>query len=195
MLKISVPVLLAATLGLAGCRHAVATQLDRRDYLDPDIKKFMKDRYQCEDWKLAFEKTEKSSIFTYDYYSMEACGQKTQFYTALSRPEVSKPGQERWLMDAIPRREMFVAASKAQLEKTATFDLGCDELSYTDLNSSMAQEHTAYDSTIGVRGCGKQSTYFSNCLYTGYENGKHAITCQSVITSAGKNDGAQAQKN
>jgi hypothetical protein len=91
----------------------------------------------------------------------------------------------RRLMDVIPAKDAFVSASKTQLERLQSSTFRATHCRLRAFSESILHEHIAYDSTIGVRGCDKQSTYMSTCVYTGYAAGKHTIKCQSIVIAAG----------
>ena len=74
------------------------------------------------------------------------------------------------------------------MRKSAKFDLDCDELEFTVLNSLIAPLQNGVESTIGVKGCGRKSTYGSVGRATGFIAGKHEISCSNVVTSGPSND-------
>jgi hypothetical protein len=169
-------------LSLAGCGGVnVETQPQRFDYLKEKTAEDIKKLTQCEDAKLTFRESNRVGTTWYDTYTLEGCGQKTDYITGLTRTG----DWITWQYGVAPQPEQLREAAKDQLTKTAEFDLNCKSaLDFTILNEVFDPMHVSLVASVGVRGCDKQSTYRTSCGNTNYQNGKHVITCTSVVTSA-----------
>jgi len=170
-----------ATIGcLAGCGINVETQPQRLDFLKDKTAESIKKITQCEDTKLTFKESKRIATTWYDVYSLEGCGQKTDYTTA-----VTQSGQwVQFQFGVAPQPDELRMAAKEQLAKTAEFDLDCkSDLDFTMLSEVFDPMHTSLIASIGVRGCEKKSTYRTTCVDTNYKNGHHDIVCTSVVTS------------
>jgi hypothetical protein len=88
-------------------------------------------------------------------------------------------------MVRFPPHAQYRTAAQQQLITTSQFDLRCDsQLAVIMLKEAVDTMQTAYQATIGVKGCDKQLSYEVTCGHTGFVNGKHGINCRSVASAA-----------
>jgi hypothetical protein len=105
---------------------------------------------------------------------------------AVSRQDVGGTWLVEWKSSVVPSDAEFQQGANQQLRKTAQFDLDCkSDLEFEFLNPQTDPMRASFSSTVGVRGCGKKSTYHTECTHPSFQNGKHEIQCVNVITSGG----------
>ena len=175
---------LSTLVGACGAAPQLRTQPERFAFLDPIISDNLPRIAQCPNPKLTFQESKQVGTAWYDYYRLEGCGHRTAFITAVTRQDVD----DTWIVTheygVAPTADELRAEAKGQLLKTAQFDLSCKaNLEFEILNEEIGPMRTKFEGTIGVRGCGKRSTYRSVCNDNAYTQGKHDISCASVITS------------
>ena len=171
-----------------GGMPSVKTQPERRELLKPKIEENLRSALKCESATLSFVKTEDKGIEYYDLYIAEGCGQHTEYMTMVK--VVGNDDQWAALQAAgpVPTQRDYEQASRAQLAKSAKFDLECDTVEFVELNALISPMRDEYEASIGATGCNKKSTYITKCAQTGYAAGKHELSCSSRITSADRKD-------
>lgn len=171
---------------LMGCGGGlkIENQPQRQAYLKTRTAENIKKLTQCDQTSLTFRESNQVGTTWYDTYTLEGCGQKTDYITALTRTG----NWITWKYGVAPQAEELRIAAKEQLTKTAEFDLDCNsDLQFSILNETLDAMHTSLVATIGVRGCEKKSTYRTTCANTNYKKGTHEISCTSVVTSVTSN--------
>lgn len=180
----------AATLALStsACATKIKTQPKRLEYLQPNIESNLAVVMKCHDAKLThLETVERTGPVYYDFYTVEGCGQSSEYLTTMK-----KHGGIHWGLSVVPTGEQYEAAVKNQLQETAATDLTCEDLQMSISDDHLAPLRDSYHATVGVSGCDKRSDYKTICTHQGYEVGRHKLACEYENLSTTANDGAAA---
>jgi hypothetical protein len=133
---------------------------------------------------ITFKSTRHDGSIWYDVYSLEGCGHKTDYVVAVTKNETGGTWAVSYRVSIAAPDDTFRAEAKAQLVKSAQFDLDCkSDLQFEILNETLDPLQTTYLASVGVRGCDKKSTYRTTCLEKSYDSGKYDIDCKSVVTT------------
>lgn len=119
-------------------------------------------------------------MVSYDRYEVVGCDQKSEYLTMVRH----RGDSITWGLGLVPTVSDYEKVVQNQLEKTARFDMNCQDIDMTILNQLIAPMRGQYRATIGVRGCGKSSSYNSLCGHVGYSNGGHQLSCQYEQTAS-----------
>lgn len=183
MHKLFIPLI---ALSAGACAPVLVTQPQRLSYIQDKVEENLKNTMNCEKTQLTHQRSEQRGVEWYDVYTAEGCGSRSDYVTMMKQ----NAGWTMWAFGLAPSEAQFQTEAQEQLLTTARFDLGCENVEFTVLHALISPMRDAVESSIGVSGCGKKSTYKSACRTTGFVSGKHQISCSNVITS-----GSGAQSN
>ncbi len=162
------------------------TQPDRRTYVKSKIEESLANVLKCHAATLTFVRTEDKGGEFYDYYMAEGCGLSTEYMTLVKVMGNDDSWSTITMAGPVPTTQDYREQSRAQLVKTAEFDLECQHLQFVELNELIAPMRNAYEASIGATGCNNKSTYLSKCNQTGFVAGKFELSCSSTNTSSKK---------
>jgi hypothetical protein len=112
-------------------------------------------------------------------FPRQQLGQRTEYITYV---EVSGD-DDRWVAVSaagpVPTQDDYRDQAHAQLLKTAKFDLGCEDVRFTELNEVMPPTRATFEASIGATGCDKKATYRTKCEQAGYAAGKHESSARA----------------
>lgn len=149
---------------------------ERFELVQGEFHEDMRKTLKCDNVSLSYLFSEQGEGWTYDIYSVQGCGQKTNAHLK-SKGELGARFQ--YSFRAVPSEEELDAESTKAARETAHAVLECGVVDVAR-EGELSPGHASYTTKITAIGCDNTAAFNMRCIGAGYSGGRHEFFCMRV---------------